>query len=202
MNQRLTKASLLTLFIAATSLCSIAQTQTHSLGIRLGDPLGITYKQYLPNNRALEFIVGSAPKNWHGRYYKTSFDHFSRYDDDIYESHTVKSTISFQGRYLFHHNIAMEGPAAEGKLDWYWGVGGMLRVAKVRYYYQQRSLPFAHENDLRTDLNLGTDLIGGIEYTFEDIPLTLFADFSLFIEFADRPGAVKLLGGTGARLNF
>jgi hypothetical protein len=78
----------------------------------------------------------------------------------------------------------------------------MLRTAKVRYRYQQENAPFAIKDDERNDITMGTEAIGGIEYTFEDIPLTLFGEFSLFLEFVDRPGAVKFSGGTGARFNF
>lgn len=204
MSQFLTKVSVV--FLLLVALIPTAQAQhddtPNSIGLRLGDPIGISYKRYLRNSRAVEFVLGSGANGWYGRYYKDSFDHFSRYDNDRYLSHRVESTVTVLGRYLFHHNIAMEGPASEGTLDWYWGLGGMLRTAKVRYHYQENFAPFLVKNDTRNDITFGPEAIIGMEYTFEDIPLTLFGEFSLLIEIADRPGAVKFSGATGARFNF
>jgi hypothetical protein len=204
MSQSLTKVSIV--FLLLVALITTAQAQhndtPNSIGIRIGDPIGVSYKRYLPNNNAFEFVLGGAARGWYDRYYEDSFDHFSRYDGDRYITHRVKSTFTALGRYLFQYNIPMEGPASEGTLDWYWGIGGMLRTAKVRYRYQQEDAPFAIRDDERNDITMGTEAIGGIEYTFEDIPLTLFGEFSLFVEFVDRPGAIKFSGGTGARFNF
>lgn len=203
-SQFLTKVS--TVFLLLVAFITTAQAQhndtPNSIGLRIGDPIGVSYKRYLRTGHAFEFVVGSAARGWYDRYYEDSFDDFSRYDDDRYITHRVKSTFTALGRYLFHHNITMEGPASEGTLDWYWGLGGMLRTANVRYHYQQENPPFAIKDDERTDITLGTEAIGGIEYTFEDLPLTLFGEFSLFVEFVDRPGAIKFSGGTGARFNF
>jgi hypothetical protein len=204
MSQSLTKVSIVLLLLVALITTTQAQHNDtpNSIGLRIGDPIGVSYKHYFRTNNAFEIVVGSAARGWYDRYYEDSFSHFSRYDGDRYITHRVETTFTVLGRYLFHHNIPMEGPASEGTLDWYWGVGGMARTAKVRYHYQQENAPFAFKDDTRTDITLGTEAIGGIEYTFEDIPLTLFGEFSLFLEFVDRPGAVKFSGGTGARFNF
>ena len=36
--------------------------QRQGIGLRLGEPTGITYKKYLPGNRAIEFGLGSSPR--------------------------------------------------------------------------------------------------------------------------------------------
>ena len=204
MSQSLTKVSILLLLLVAfiTSVQAQHNDTPNSIGLRLGDPTGVSYKRYLRTNHAFEFVLGAGAHGWYKQYYKDSFDHFSRYDGDRYLNHRVKSTFTALGRYLFQYNIPMEGPAAEGSLDWYWGIGGLLRSASVRYHYQEGNSPFIVKDDTRTDITLGTEGIIGMEYTFEDIPLTLFGEFSLFAEFVDRPGAIKFSGGTGARFNF
>lgn len=204
MTMSLTKVfAIFLLLVAFVPTVQAQRNETpNSIGIRLGDPMGISYKRYLPTNKALEFVLGSGVHGWYRSYYKNSFDHFSRYDDARYLSHRVESTVTLLGRYLFHYNIPMDPPASEGTVEWYWGIGAMLRSAKVRYHYQEDAPPQRVRNDTRTDITFGPEGIIGMEYTFEDIPLTLFGEFSLLIEIADRPGAVKFSGGTGARVNF
>ncbi len=73
--------------------------QHQGIGLRLGEPLGITYKRYLPGNRAVEFVLGTAPKDWSSSYYSNSFE--DRYDDYDEVSHDVNSVLYLQGKYLF-----------------------------------------------------------------------------------------------------
>lgn len=177
---------------------SFAQKQ--GIGLRLGDPVGLTYKKYLPQDRAIEFGIGGASAQWHRTYYQNSFDEYSQYDNYRYIGHTLESTIYFQGRYLFHYNIPIEG--MEGKLDWYWGAGGMLKIAKIKYKYQDREVNPRTATDVKTDIDIGPEGILGMEYFFEDIPLAVFGEASLLVELADRPGSVRVFGGLGLRYLF
>jgi hypothetical protein len=56
-------------------------------------------------------------------------------------------------------------------------------------------------HDERTDFDFGPEGIFGAEYTFEDVPVTLFAETSLQLELVDRL-TLRLFAGTGARFNF
>lgn len=184
------------IFLIICSLTSFSQDR--GIGLRLGAPLGITYKKYLPQNRAIEFGLGTLASGWYNQYYENSFLYFKKYNGYRYLSHNVNSTVFLQGRYLFHYNIHIEGMV--GKLDWYWGVGGMLKLASVDYRYRLDNQDI--RRDTRTDIDLGPEGIVGMEYTFEDVPVTLFGEFSLMMEFADRPLAFRGFSGVGARYNF
>jgi hypothetical protein len=153
----------------------------------------------LPNDRAFEFIFATAPGAWNKNYYKNSFKDFDKYETDSYRSHNVESTVYFQGRYLFDYNIPIEGMV--GKLDWYWGAGAMLKFAKVNYKYQPGDAT-AILHDSRTDIDFGPEGIAGMEYTFDDIPLTLFGEVSVLLELADRPLTFRAFAAAGARFNF
>jgi hypothetical protein len=178
------------------SVSAFAQKQ--GIGLRIGNPLGLTYKRYLSNDRAFEFGIGTAAPGWNKNYYKNSFSDFDRYDNYLYRSHTVNSTVYFQGRYLFQYDIPVEGMV--GKLGWYWGGGAMLKFATVTYTYE---LPNdAQESDKRTDIDFGPEGIAGMEYTFDDIPLTIFGEVSVLLEFADRPLTFRAFAAAGARFNF
>lgn len=171
--------------------------QDRGIGIRLGNPMGITYKKYLPRNNAVEFGLGTGYSSWYPHYYENSFNHFDRYEGYNYVSHTVKSPLYLQGRYLLQNDIHIEGMM--GKLQWYWGVGGIMKIAEVAYRY--RDINNFVVRGTRTDIDIGPEGILGMEYTFEQVPLTIFGEFSLMVEIVDRPG-LRGFSGVGVRYNF
>lgn len=180
------------------STAAVAQQQ--GLGLRLGDPMAVSYKKYFGRTHAIEFGIGSAPASWNNQYYINSFQEYPRYDNFQYQNHTVQSTLYLQARYLFHYNIPMQN--MDGKLEWYWGGGAMLKAAKVQYRFQNREAPFAAGRDIINDIDLGPEGIIGLEYTFQDTPLTVFGETSLFLEIADSPATFQGFGGLGVRYNF
>jgi len=190
----------LSLFACCIFIFSASEifAQHQGIGLRLGEPLGITYKRYLPGNRAVEFVLGTAPKDWSDNYYTNSFE--DRYDDQDEVNHDVKSVLYLQGKYLFHNPISAEG--IEGKFTWYWGPGILLKTARVEYHYRDEARidNRVYETN-RTDVDFGPELVGGIEYTFEDAPIAVFGELELLLELTDRT-TFRLLGGVGARFNF
>lgn len=189
-------------FIAFVLLacCTISHAQKHAIGLRLGDPMAVTYKNYLSKTQSVEFILGSAPTNWHWGYYQNSFEHYSQFDNERYISHEVLSTLYLQGRYLLNYDIQIDGMI--GKLDWYWGLGALLKVANVRYTFQDFSGNLPVESETKYDIDLGPEGIIGLEYKFEDVPISVFGETSLVIELLDRPGAIRVFGAAGVRYNF
>jgi hypothetical protein len=186
------------LLFVLVSLSAFSQKQ--SVGVRLGDPMSVTYKKFVSRDRAFEIMVGSAPAHWHNNYYINSFNEYPEYDEYRYQNHTVQSTLYLQARYLLHYPVQMENLI--GKVDWYWGVGGMLKSAKVQYRFQERDAPFIQGTDIKNDLDFGPEGIVGLEYTFQDAPLTLFGEGSLLLEIADRPLTPRGFGCLGVRISF
>ncbi len=174
--------------------------QHQAIGLRVGNPIGIVYKRYLQNDRAVEFGIGTSGSGWNSNYYKKSFGDYKRYDNYDYRSHRVRNSVYFQGRYLFQYDIPIEGMV--GELDWYWGIGAVLKFGQVDFTYQNQDPPYNVVTDSRTDIDFGPEGIAGMEYTFEDIPLTVFGEVSLMLEFADRPLVFRTFAGVGARFNF
>jgi hypothetical protein len=75
-----------------------------------------------------------------------------------------------------------------------------MKIATVRYrYYDVNS--GATKTDTFTDIDLGPEGMGGMEYTFEGIPLSVFAELSMMIEVVDRV-SLRPLSGAGARYRF
>jgi hypothetical protein len=177
-----------------------AQTLKNGIGLRLGEPFGITYKHYLPKNKAVEFIVGTAHRGWGNKYYRNYYEEIEKYDDYIYRSHEVKSTVFLEARYLFQYTIPTED--LKGTLQWYWGIGGLLKVARVEYQYEEMVSPNNTFRDERTDIDIGPEAIGGIELTLQNTPVSFFGESSLIFEIVDQPLALRFFGAVGARYNF
>jgi hypothetical protein len=180
-------------FITVTT---IAQTQ--GIGVRLGEPMGITYKKYLGKTHAVEFGIGTSGPGWRQAYYENSFDNLNKFENYDYRSHQVKSTVYLQARYLIHNAIYVQD--LEGKWDWYWGAGAVLKAAKVRYRYNDTEPPY-DESEIHNDVDLGPEGIIGMEYTFEEVPLTVFGEVSLMLEIVDRV-TFQPFAGAGVRYNF
>lgn len=187
------------LLLVLFSVTATAQRRPdRSVGLRLGIPSGIVYKKYLPAKKAIELGIGSVGAGWHHYYYENSFHSFDKYEGYNYTTHRVNSTLFLQAKYLMQDDIHIEG--LTGKLDWYWGVGGLVKLASVTYYFRD-------ENDITrsektTDFDIGPEGVIGMEYTFDDVPLTVFGDISLMIEIVDRPATLRGLSGVGVRYNF
>lgn len=177
---------------------TVAQRRENGIGLRLGYPSSITYKRYLADNNAAEFLVGLIPSGWHSNYYENSFEDDDDFDNFIYQSHNVEGNIYLQGRYLFHNDISIQG--MRDNLDWYWGLGALFKIARVKYRYSFTTPPFV-ASDSRTDIDLGPEGIAGLEYTFDNTPLSLFAEISVMLEVIDR-FVVRGFGGIGVRYNF
>lgn len=185
----------------ALAACSLifcaAYSQKQGIGLRLGNPIGLTYKKYF-GLKAIELGLCSSSQGWSKAYYENSFDVHDKYDDYKYRSHKVKSALYLQGRYLLHNEIFVDG--LEGQWDWYWGVGGVLKFAAIEYKYHDDTPP-TEEKDTFHDIDLGPEGIAGMEYTFQDVPVTLYGDISLMLEIVNRV-TIQPFGAVGVRYNF
>ena len=180
-------------------LCSFTHAQRFSqgIGLRVGDPFGLTYKTYGNNRAALEFTLGTTSRNRHGAYYKDKFESIGDFDDFRYADHTLEYTVALQGRYLLHYSFPAN---VEGRLDWYWGVGAHLRLSSLEYSYFDEAQIIT--SDQRTNFDLGPEGIIGMEYELQDFPITGFGEFSLLGELVDQPLKFRLFAAVGVRYGF
>jgi hypothetical protein len=166
------------------------------IGVKLGDPTGISIKKY-NGDKAIEFIAG---RGYYWGYYDYNYYFNHRHKFYGYHINYVNDfsyPIVFQLRYLKHK--AIEGIPG---LRWYIGAGAQLRFSN--YYYSYWNADYSvYYNDVRyTDIGIGADGIIGMEYTFEDIPLTLGLDVNLYMEIIDQPFLLLGQGGLAIRYNF
>lgn len=203
MNTRLFLWSML-LFSAAFFSSSISRAQsagTVGIGIKGGDPTGLSLKFYQKKG-AIEVNAGRP-------YYFSG--HF--YNDDLYYRERFYKINKYKGvNYYRYHSYAVSNPVAiqvhflkskptktAKELNWYYGLGPQLRGHRVSYTYYD-DLHNRYYTDEIANIDLGIDAVAGLEYTFSDLPLSVFADFNLFLELLDDLG-LGIQGGAGIRYN-
>lgn len=181
----------------------IAYSQEHHLGIRVGEPLSITYKTYVNEQFSLEGMIGRAGAN-SSQYYRRSFENNRPFAGALYGTHTASGGLSLNLRGAYNEEISSEFDVVKGALFAYGGAGLQLRSIGVDYYYydQVASSTIVPLHEKRTNVDFGAEGFIGSEYFFDDLPLSVFAEVGLFLEILDRPGHVRLQGGVGARYLF
>lgn len=179
------------------------------IGIRLGNPSGITIKKYLESDKSLELSIGrtywSYDDDWYFRRFDDWFEEQNfRYRDLDYLDHRRSVPIGIQLHYLIHKEISQNLAG----LDWYYGFGAQIRLQGYRYDYRYK-LEDSHDRDWYYetgrrvfDFDIGGDIVVGLEYTFPNTPISLFADVTLFMEIIDDPFLFWAQGGIGGRYNF
>jgi len=169
----------------------------------LGDPLGLTAKRYLARGRAWEFNLGSGAY-YRGYDYRDRFYDREKYRDFDYVGIRWRSAVVFQAHYLYQKPIK-----GINHLDWYWGFGGQLRSKSYIYHYRYRNYygpgqgdyNWVNASDKVTDIDLGADILIGLEWHIPGAPLSVFGDINLMFEIVDRPFALLPQGGAGIRFN-
>lgn len=194
------KLLLLLVFGLLNTAPVVAQQKNWGIGVRFGDPLGLSVKKYLPRQKALEFSIG---RTW-GYNYSNAFYQHDKYNRDFYdyEGHQARSSVSLQGRYLVHKNL---GISEVPRLEWYYGGGGQLRFFNVDYryqYYNDFDRKWRARTERVTHTDIGLNGVIGMEYSWREVPITVFADVNLFLEILDDPFLPFLQGGVGARYYF
>lgn len=187
-----------------------ANAQNWGVGVRLGDPSGLTIKKYF-GSRALELNIGRTHWYYGRGWYDNRFDGWyddNKFDYDGYEylGYRANAGIALQLHYLWRKPIGKVAGEGVSGLEWYVGVGGQVR--NQIYYYNYRYKPKGSTTWVYVDqqrvnnFDLGVDGVIGLEYRFKEIPLAVFLDVNLFMEVIDDPFIFAFQSGAGVRYNF
>jgi hypothetical protein len=197
---------LLTIFFTCLTLTAHAQLPNAEVGLRIGEPLGLSFKHYLnqERTRAYEIILGGAYAGAaYNRYFQNRFDREPVFDNLDYVDHRIRYSVALQFRYIHFEELPPELGRLDG-LRWYFGYGAQLRFTNVIYTYSLVSPTgeLLFDEDARNVIALGPEGMIGLEYQFQQIPLALFAEIGLMIELLETPFVPRPLFGIGARYNF
>lgn len=197
----LQKTPLLRGFFLVAALFSVTtvfgqSAGTIGLGIKGGDPTGLSAKFYRKTG-AIEVVVGR-PYYFSGRYHSDSYFRKRFYKKDKYKYYRYSTFEASNPVAIQVHFLKSRPTKAAKELNWYLGLGPQLRAHKIEYFYYDEDRRFY--SDTYTNIDLGLDGVVGLEYTFPDLPLSLFADVNLFLEIVDNVD-LYLQGGLGVRYN-
>ncbi len=155
--------------------------KTFGLGLMLGAPSGLSGKYYLSADTALDFGIGS-----------------------IYQ-YRDRSGFHVHGDFLWHPLSLASTDAFE--LPLYFGVGARILTGSRCYRYDNRSDRCDYSYGDYTALGVRAPL--GISFDFNNIPLDIFLEFALVLDFlVDRDDRfddrlyLDFNGAIGARYYF
>jgi len=142
------------LFISLTTAI-FAQEYKNSAGLRLGKTDGVTYKRFLADNGAVEFMLG-----------------FGGYEKGM----QIYTT------YQWHYQIPAK---FTDNLYLYYGVGGhvgYIRPNSNRDYYVNDSTVVSEE-EKQTYYTIGVDGVIGLEYRIFTVPMTVSMEVKPYFEY-------------------
>lgn len=175
------------------------------IGFRLGDPSGLTVKKYW-SGHAFEASLGRTHLFRNNGYYHDHYDHW--YTDQHFD-HVAHEFLSYRASPalgLQLHYLVQKDVRNAGDLDWYYGFGGQVRSQQFYYDYRYKPAPGPEwvvvRDERVTEVDLGLDGVIGLEYNFNNAPVSIFADLTLFMELVDDPFVFRPQGGFGARFRF
>lgn len=176
--------------------------QERGVGVRIGEPFSITYKDFFDDYFSYELMIGTGSPNG-GNYYQRDFENNLPSSNSFYVNHNTQKGISLHGRVALHEDFTDMFDITEGYLLGYVGAGAQLRTTNVTYTYTQGqvggNVPMSEK---RNNIDFGPEVFGGGEYYFDEIPISVFAEIGFFLELLDRVGHIKGQGGIGVRYLF
>ncbi|MCS7027894.1 MAG: hypothetical protein NZ519_03940 [Bacteroidia bacterium] len=176
-----------------------------AIGLRLGDPTGLTAKKFM-GKTAIELNIGRTYMFYTHPHEKYFYDWYKGkkygYHEVQYLAYRRSTPITMQLHFYLQNPInTFAGEDTEG-LAWYAGGGLQFRSQTYRYDYRYKPTPGSGwiyvTGERVTDIDLGIDGTIGLEYKFEDLPLSIMGDINIFLELVDNP-SVWLQGSLGVR---
>lgn len=197
-----------------TYTCVVMQEKKYigGIGLKVGAPMAVTYKMYFLKRFAFEVAAGISNTSVSEQQIvdnfleETKMEYEGREIKDFgYFMHSVEGVYAAQARMMMHNPIprALSSRGFEN-LDWYIGIGAVIRIIDVKYLYEYK--PDPNRSDIKSFnqrlLEYGPEVMLGFEYAFKEIPLAAFAEMGAFIRVNNKDDFHAIQGGLGVRYNF
>ena len=181
-----------------------AQYPQQSLGIKLGDPIALSYKVYLSSRFSVAMDYGRTATGLYNEFHKENFadaqqDTLGAGEDVRYFGHSGKRDGIFTGKLIYSSPFNR----TDG-LHWYIGVGAQYRWSDIEYVFVREAPNTA--NELKTYkynfISIGPSGVAGIEFMSPDIPLSSFFEVEAYYDLLTFPGWTRISAGVGIRYLF
>lgn len=167
---------LLVLFFSGTD----AQSYKNAVGLRLGSPVAVTFKHFLSEESAVEVFAGTRSYGFDLGY---GYGYYGYgYGLGYYDRDRIRNWV-IGAAYQYHKPIELD--FLDG-LGYYFGGGASVYFWNYGEYYE----------DQYSSTSFGIQGYIGLNYTFENIPLNLSADWTPTIFINSYLGGFR--GGYGA----
>ena len=172
-----------------------------ALGVKLGDPIAITYKLYIIRRLAFVMDYGRTATGLYNQFHQDNFaeamdpDTIGVGESVKYFGHTGKRDGIFEAKLLFNTPFKQ----IEG-LHWYIGAGVQYRWNNIEYSYIQENMISTELKKYKLDnYTLGPSAIIGIEYGHPDVPISSFFEVESYFDTWNFPGWIRISAGVGLR---
>jgi hypothetical protein len=182
-----------------------SQYPYQGIGIKLGDPVALSYKFYPNKHWAFGADVGKVASGLYSKYYRKQFasylpDTLTGEQSIKYLSHNAIHDLYLEAKFLYQWNAEKISPG----LQLYAGMGLQWRGTKLNYDYIYEDGLF--ENQLgkftRSRFTYGPTAIVGFEYSYFQLPMSAFIEIEYFTDALIDPGYHRFQGGVGLRYVF
>ncbi|MBS1683063.1 MAG: hypothetical protein JST48_15230 [Bacteroidetes bacterium] len=169
------------------------------IGVKMGDPMAITYKLYPTRHWAFAADVGRSSSGLYSDYYRGSFKNYTPSDTASYLAHKVTRDWFIETKILYQWNAEK---ISKG-LMLYTGVGWQWRNTALHYDYKYPATsPLAYGSTNVSRATFGPVVVLGFEYAYFTWPVSAFIEVELFTDEKVDPGYHRFQGGVGLRYVF
>jgi len=179
------------------------------IGLRLGDFNGISTQYFLTDSKMSIGLDVGRSYFW-GDNYEKRFEQYAEEQSIEYSTYDKRGMVE-GASYGFKFNICKYGNLGKTPhLYWYGGAGFQMRKFHLDHSYQVE-VKAANSTVIKKNevidkgvkhSSYGIDFIIGSEYVFQEFPMTVFVDFTLFVEAQELPSQIMRQIGLGARIHF
>ena len=188
-----------------------AQEAKHPVGIglRVGDFTGLSTQYFLTDSR-LSIGLDIGRSYFWGENHEKRFEKYAESEGIEYTIYDKKGWVEGPS-YGFKFNMCKYGLLGNvPHFYWYGGAGFQMRRFQLDHSYQVEvtaaNSTVVKEKEVQAKRvkhhSYGIDFIIGSEYVFQEFPLTVFVDFTLFVEAQELPSQIMRQIGLGARVHF
>jgi hypothetical protein len=184
--------------------CAALQEQRTIIGIGLkaGDPIGLSMKGYFLKRFGLEVTGGYALGDRFSPYVLSTLDKEPTFTGFNYQTHEVNAAYAAQARLLMHFPLLANLPG----LDWFVLAGYHYRYLDINYNYLFETTPgnpatTESRQTKYTIIDKGPEVGLGFEYVISGKLFSFFAEVSAMYKDNGITQKVAPLGGVGIRIN-
>jgi len=182
-----------------------SQYPYQAIGLKLGDPVALSYKYYPNKNFSFGADLGKVASGLYSKYYRKAFasylpDTLHGEQSIKYLSHRAIADWYLEAKFLYQWDATKISPG----LQFYAGLGWQWRSTKLEYDYIYEDGLF--ENELgkfkKSRFTYGPSAIVGFEYSYFSLPMSAFIEIEWFTDALLDPGYNRFQGGVGLRYVF